>query len=198
MDIIFATGNKGKLKEVKGIFQDTSHKIISLNELTGVPEIVEDGITFEENARIKAVTIYDLFRSPVIADDSGLAVDQLHGEPGVYSARFAGENATDEANNRKLLDELSRLPEPHPARFICCAVYYDGQSCLKAFGEIPGRILSQPRGVHGFGYDPLFLPEGYQKTMAEISLDEKNKISHRAKAFNLLKDIMRRDGKYET
>lgn len=198
MDIIFATGNKGKLKEVKAIFQDTSHKIKALNELTGVPEIVEDGVTFEENARIKAVTIYDLFRIPVIADDSGLSVDQLHGEPGVRSARYAGENAADHDNNRKLLEEIKSFTEPHMARFICCAVYYDGESYLKAFGEIPGRIIPQPRGEHGFGYDPLFLPDGYEKTMAELGLDEKNKISHRAKAFNLLKDIMRREGKYET
>ncbi|MCU7505077.1 MAG: RdgB/HAM1 family non-canonical purine NTP pyrophosphatase [Ignavibacteria bacterium] len=198
MEIIFATGNKGKLKEVKAIFQDTSHKVISLKELTVIPEIVEDGLTFEENARIKAVTIYDLFRKPVIADDSGLSVDQLQGAPGVYSARYAGENATDLDNNKKLLRELQNLPEPHPASFICCAVFYDGCTYLKAFGEIPGRIIGEPRGEHGFGYDPLFLPEGYDKTMAEISLDEKNKISHRAKAFNLLKDIMRRDGKYET
>ncbi|MGE5438370.1 MAG: RdgB/HAM1 family non-canonical purine NTP pyrophosphatase [Bacteroidota bacterium] len=198
MDIIFATGNKGKLKEVKAIFQDTSHNILSLKELTDVPEIVEDGITFEENARIKAVTIYDLFRLPVIADDSGLAVDQLQGAPGVYSARYAGENATDLDNNNKLLEELKKFPEPHSARFICCAVYFDGCTYLKAFGEVPGTIISEPKGEHGFGYDPLFLPEGYTKTMAEISPDEKNKISHRAKAFNLLKDIMRRDGKYET
>ncbi|HEX2867463.1 MAG TPA: RdgB/HAM1 family non-canonical purine NTP pyrophosphatase [Ignavibacteriales bacterium] len=198
MDIIFATGNKGKLKEVKAIFQDTTHKIKGLNELTGVPEIIEDGVTFEENARIKAVTIYDLFRIPVIADDSGLSVDQLHGEPGVRSARYAGENASDHDNNMKLLEEIKKFPEPHSARFLCCAVYYDGVSYLKAFGEIPGRIILQPRGENGFGYDPLFLPDGYEKTMAEVGLDEKNKISHRAKAFNLLNDIMRREGKYET
>ncbi|MCU7494289.1 MAG: RdgB/HAM1 family non-canonical purine NTP pyrophosphatase [Ignavibacteria bacterium] len=198
MEIIFATGNKGKLREVKAIYHEAGLNIKSLKELTGVPEIIEDGLTFEENARIKAVTIYDLFRIPVIADDSGLAVEQLQGRPGVYSARYAGENATDEDNNRKLLTELSLLPEPHPAKFVCCAVFYDGERCLKAFGEIPGRIIKSPKGKHGFGYDPLFMPQGFARTMAEMDIDEKNKISHRAKAFNLLKDIMRRDGKYET
>src|SRR5512138_2398728 len=127
MEIIFASGNKGKVKEVKAIFGNSKFKIISLEELEDVPEIIEDGNTFEENARIKAEVIFAKFNKPTIADDSGLAVEQLNGEPGVYSARYAGEGCTYDDNNRKLLKELSEYSEPHNAKFICCAVYYDGK-----------------------------------------------------------------------
>jgi XTP/dITP diphosphohydrolase len=188
MEIIFASGNKGKVKEVKDLFADTQFTIISLDELKDVPEIIEDGNTYEENARKKAETIYNVFKQPVIADDSGLNVNQLNGEPGVYSARYAGEGCTYDDNNRKLLKELSGYPEPHIAEFICCAVYYDGKNYFSVLGKLPGRIINDLRGHQGFGYDPIFLPQGYEKTLAELSLPEKNKISHRSKAFNSLKN----------
>ena len=143
--------------------------------------------TFEGNAKIKAKLIYDKFKFPTIADDSGIIALQLGNEPGVISARYAGENATDEENNRKLLQRLSSFPEPHKGKFICSAVYYFGADFIVAMGEIAGRIIKEPRGTNGFGYDPLFLPDGYDKTTAELPPDIKNKISHRYKAFNQLK-----------
>jgi XTP/dITP diphosphohydrolase len=188
--IIFATKNKGKLKEVRHIFEGSSFEIISLTDLENIPEVIEDKETFEENALKKAVTIFEKFGVPVIADDSGLAVEQLNWEPGVYSARYAGENATDEMNNLKLLEELRNKPEPHKGKFICAAVYYDGTATIKAYGEVGGRIIKQERGSNGFGYDPLFIPDGFEKTSGELELSEKNKISHRAKAFRHLRNLL--------
>ena len=188
--IIFATKNTGKLREVSHIFGDKDFELLSLNDFNNVEEIVEDGNSFEENAVKKAKFIFEKFKVPVIADDSGLVVEQLNYEPGIYSARYAGENATDEENNLKLINNIKNFPQPHKAKFICAAVYYDGRKLLTAHGEIEGQIIHQPRGKNGFGYDPLFLPDGYNQTTAELSLDEKNKISHRSKAFkSLLKMI---------
>ena len=189
-DIIFATGNEGKLREVKKIFADTGYNIISIKDLDGVPEIIEDGETFEDNAFIKADTLYNLFKIPTIADDSGLAVDQLDGRPGVYSARYAGENCTYEDNNKKLIGELSEFDAPHPAQFICCAVYVDQNSRKAVEGVLKGNIINEFRGQNGFGYDPVFIPENFDKTLAEISLEEKNSISHRGKALSALKGVL--------
>ncbi|MGE5402510.1 MAG: RdgB/HAM1 family non-canonical purine NTP pyrophosphatase [Ignavibacteriales bacterium] len=198
MNIVFASGNKGKIKEIKDLFSGTGYDVISLFELGGVPDITEDGSTFEENAKKKAFTIYENLKVPIIADDSGLAVDQLNGAPGVYSARYAGDNVTYEDNNNKLIKELWTYSEPHPAKFICCAVYFDGKTYLTATGELPGRIIKEFRGEHGFGYDPIFVPEGYDRTLAELSLEEKNRISHRAKAFNKLKKLLTGENRNET
>lgn len=188
--IIFATKNPGKVKEVSHIFGDKDFELLSLNDFNNICEIVEDGSSFEENSIKKAKSVFEKFKMPVIADDSGLVVEQLNGEPGIYSARYAGENATDEENNLKLINNIKSFPQPHKAKFVCAAVYYDGTKLLTAQGEIEGQIIHQPRGKNGFGYDPLFLPDGYNQTTAELSLDEKNKISHRSKAFkSLLKKI---------
>ncbi len=188
--IICATQNTGKLKEVSQILGDKYFELLSLNDFNNVGEIVEDGNSFEENAIKKAKYVFEEYGLPVIADDSGLVVEQLNGEPGIYSARYASENATDEENNLKLITNLKELPQPHIAKFVCVAVYYDEYKTLTATGEIIGRILLEPRGSNGFGYDPLFLPDGYNQTTAELDLNEKNKISHRAKAFkSLLKMI---------
>lgn len=184
--IIFATKNLGKLKEVKHVISEREIELLSLNEFDNVGEIVEDGNSFEENAIIKAKHVYKLFGIPVIADDSGLVVEQLNGEPGIYSARYAGMNATDEENNLKLISKLLHLPQPHKAKFVCAAVYFDGKRLIKSEGEVIGQILHEPRGTNGFGYDPLFLPNGFSKTTAELELEEKNKISHRSKAFKSL------------
>ena len=184
--IIFATKNAGKVREVAHILGEEYFELLSLNDFNNVGEIVEDGNTFEENAIKKAKYVYGKYGLPVLADDSGLAVEQLNGEPGIYSARYAGENATDEENNLRLIEKVKDLPEPHRAKFVCAAVYYNGNIILNAVGEVIGRLLLEPRGKNGFGYDPLFLPDGYDQTTAELSLDEKNKISHRSKAFNLL------------
>lgn len=183
--LFFASKNKGKIREVASIFGD-GVEIVSPLDYDETFEVIEDGDTFESNAIKKAREAYERFGTPALADDSGLVVDQLDGAPGVYSARYAGEPGDDEANNRKVLRELDGKPEPHAARFVCCAVYHDGAETVVATGKIEGRIIHTPRGENGFGYDPLFLPEGYDRTTAEMSLEEKNKISHRARAFTEL------------
>jgi XTP/dITP diphosphohydrolase len=185
-ELIFASKNKGKIREVRYIFSYTEFKITSLLDLDVKFEIEENGKTFEENAKLKALEVYNTFRLPVIADDSGISVEQLNGAPGVYSARYAGENAADEDNNNKLLNELKKFTEPHYAKYVCCAVYYNGSRQVISYGEIKGRIIKSPRGDKGFGYDPLFLPDNYDLTMAELEPEVKNRISHRAKAFNEL------------
>ncbi len=188
MEIVFATGNKGKLEEVQKIFEDKNIKILSLEDIGFNKDIVEDANTFEGNAFIKAETIYKQYQLPVMADDSGLAVDILNGQPGVYSARYAGENATYADNNKKLLSELKGLCEPYSAKFICCAVFVNKDERIAVSGELPGKIVNEFKGQNGFGYDPIFQPDGFNITLAEMTLEEKNKISHRAKAFNLLKE----------
>lgn len=188
MIIVFATKNEGKAKEVANIFNSSEIEILSLKGIEDVPDVLEDGKTFEENAKKKAAAFYEVLRIPVLADDSGLIVDKLNGAPGVFSARYAGENATDEDNNDKLMKELENYSQPYLAKFVCCAVYYDGKSFTSSFGELTGEIIKTKRGTNGFGYDPYFLPLGYDKTTAELSLEEKNKISHRAKAFLSLQD----------
>lgn len=186
-ELIFATGNKGKLAEVQKIFENTNFKIISLYEHGDVPEIEETGSTFAENALIKAEAIFSIYGKPVVADDSGLAVEQLNGEPGVYSARYAGENCTYDDNNKKLIKVLQQYDTPHKAKFVCSAIYFDGESKITAVGELHGEIIPEYRGENGFGYDPIFLPNGFDRTLAELTTEEKNEISHRAKAFNKLK-----------
>lgn len=190
MRIIFATQNKGKSTEVKNLFEGTKYEIITLADLGNDIEIEETGETLYENALIKAKTVYDIYKLPVISDDSGLMIDQLEGRPGVYSARYAGENCTYDDNNQKVIRELKPFPIPHRAKFVSHALYFDGEKDLSGVGELPGNMIDEPRGTFGFGYDPIFVPDGYDKTLAELSLEEKNKISHRARAFNKLKEIL--------
>lgn len=185
--IIFASKNEGKVKEVRHILNGINAEIFSLNDVGFIDEIPETADTFVGNAKIKAESIYYKFKLPTIADDSGIVAIQLGNEPGVYSARYAGENATDDKNNNKLLKKLKSFPEPHKGKFVCAAVYYFGDDFIVAMGEIIGSIIKKPRGTNGFGYDPLFLPEGYDKTTAELPPEIKNKISHRFRAFNQLK-----------
>lgn len=187
MKIIFATQNPGKAKEVKAIFANSSFEIISLYDLGNKIDVEETGVTFRDNAFLKAKTIYNIYKEPVVADDSGLSIEQLEGRPGVYSARYAGENCTYEDNNLKVIDELKDLPEPHKAKFISHAVFYDGEKEIEAVGELPGVLIKEQRGTGGFGYDPIFIPDGFQNTISELSFEEKNKISHRAQSFNQLK-----------
>ena len=186
-EIIFASLNPGKVKEVKSILADSDIKIISLIDLNDYVDILEDGSTFEENARKKARHVFNKYKLPVFADDSGLSVDKLGGRPGVHSARYSGPNATSKQNILKLIKELSQYSAPHYAVFICYAVYYDGKHFVSAIGECKGMINLNPKGYSGFGYDPLFVPENYELTMAELSPEVKNKISHRYKAFTELK-----------
>jgi len=188
--IFFATNNKGKYKEVSEIFTD--YDVDYLGNYPDFPEIIEDGETYEDNAKIKAFAVYKKFNIPVIADDSGLGVEQLDGRPGVYSARYAGENCTYDDNNNLLLKELQNFPIPHPASFFCCSVYYDGKNYLTAMGELKGVIIKEKLGGNGFGYDPIFKPMGYNNTLAELPLEEKNKISHRGKSFRELKLMIKK------
>ena len=188
--IIFASKNKGKIEEVRYILSDLHTEIISLADINESIDIDENGNSFEENALIKAKQVYEKFNIPTIADDSGLVVEQLNNEPGIYSARYAGEPSNDSDNNRKLLGELKNYPEPHHAKFVCAAVYYDGENTYTTVGEIKGRIIDEERGKNGFGYDPLFVPDGYSITSAEMEPELKNKISHRFNAFSQLKQLL--------
>lgn len=187
--IVAASRNEHKIKEIDEITSKFGLKIISRDD-AGVPnvEIEEDGATFEENSFKKAYEIMKFTGKTSIADDSGLEVEYLHGAPGVYSARFAGEDANDKKNNEKLMSLLEDLPyKEKRARFVSVItmVYPDGKK-LVARGECYGHILSEPIGDNGFGYDPLFVPDGYQRTFAQLTSEQKNKISHRAKALEKL------------
>ncbi len=160
-----------------------------MNDFPDAPEVIEDGETFLANALKKARTISDYTGLAAIADDSGLAVDYLGGRPGVYSSRFSGSGATDERNIAKLLEDLDGVPrEKRGAAFKCVLVLYERDGTFQSFeGSLEGYIGFSPRGFRGFGYDPVFIVPGYDKTVAEIEPDEKNRISHRGKAFEKLK-----------
>lgn len=192
--IIVATSNSGKLREIAELFGDMPYRLISMKDHWNADlDIEENGTTFLENACIKADWVFRSSNIYALADDSGLAVDALGGAPGVRSARFAGEPGTTAANNRKLLDMLGGVaPEKRSARFICCAVLrIDESTLLCAEGRCEGRIIEAPRGEGGFGYDPLFVPDGFDRTFAELTNDEKHRISHRGYAMRLLKEKLR-------
>lgn len=192
-EIILATGNKGKVKEFAGLLHGIAGKIIGLGDLESPPEIVEDGETFMENALKKARAIAEYSGKPALADDSGLAVDALGGGPGVYSARYAGERATDDENIDKLLRELGDA-QNRKARFVCfLALVTPGGEETVVSGECEGVILSERRGSGGFGYDPVFYLPEYGKTMAEIPPGLKNEISHRARAAEKLVRVLGRE-----
>lgn len=191
MVVVSATKNEHKLAEIREIVKLFGMEIKSQNEMGLADiEIIEDGETFEENSEKKAACIMKMSNNISIADDSGLSVDALNGQPGVYSARFAGEHADDKANNEKLLKLLSK-EQNRRAKFVCVItmVYPDGRK-LVARGECHGKIISEPRGKSGFGYDPLFVPDGYDKTFGELGAETKNKISHRAMALQQLKKLL--------
>ncbi len=191
--IVMASHNQHKIKEIEAITQKFGMPVISRDD-AGVPpvEIVEDGETFEENSLKKAQEIQKLCGRITLADDSGLEVDYLGGAPGVYSARFAGEDSSDAKNNEKLLKLLDGLKkDDRKAKFVSVItmVFPDGE-VLTARGECPGRIITAPAGENGFGYDPLFVPDGYDKTFAQLTAEEKNRISHRAKALEKLEQLL--------
>ena len=187
--ILIASKNPDKTKEISLIFNEV---LLSLNDLETVKEIEETGDTFAENSKIKAEYYYNCFKIPVIADDSGLVVPALNGKPGVYSARYAGENADYRENNSKLLNEMKNLKgDERSAFFICHAVFFNGIEFIEAEGKVNGYIIEELKGNFGFGYDPLFFIRQLGKTFAEISLSEKNKISHRFIAFSKLKQKMK-------
>ena len=190
-EILIATQNVGKAKEFEAIFKEKGYAIKTLLDYPDVPDVEETGKTFEENARLKAETIAEVFQCVVLADDSGLKVDALNGQPGVYSARYAGERKSDAANNAKLMHELYGVEgDKRSAQFHCTLVLAaPNQESLVVTGEVPGVIGTIPRGENGFGYDPLFFVPEFDKTMAELTSEEKNKVSHRAKAIENLAKV---------
>ncbi|MCE5287106.1 MAG: XTP/dITP diphosphatase [Pelosinus sp.] len=195
--IVVATHNQGKVGEIEAMLRNFAAEVTSLAAYENIPEAVEDGQTFQENAILKA-RHYALYTSEVcLADDSGLEVDVLKGAPGVYSARYAGVEATDEENNQKLLAELKGVPEKkRTARFRCVLAVVDGDKVLyTANGTIEGVILEGPKGQGGFGYDPLFFVPSLGKTLAEVTMAEKNSISHRGQALRALSDMLAEESK---
>lgn len=187
--IVLASGNAGKVKEINALLQSHGIEIVSQNEFN-VPEAVEDGLTFVENAIKKARNACKHTGLPSIADDSGIEVDALHKAPGIYSARYAGEDANDAKNNAKLLEALKDVPQAErSARYQCVVVYMQSENDptpIITQGTLEGRILSSPQGDGGFGYDPLFWLEEKNCSAAQLSLQEKNKISHRGLALQAL------------
>ncbi len=187
MKIFLATGNKHKIKEIEKIFKMDNVEILSINDGIEIPEVEEDGITFEENSKKKALEIAKFTNMITIADDSGLCVDALNGAPGVYSARYAGEHGNDLDNNKKLVKELQGI-ENRKARFVAVITLAKPTGETYSFrGEVEGEIIDNPQGTEGFGYDPHFFMKEYGKTLAEIP-EIKNKISHRARALEKLKE----------
>ena len=191
--IIFATGNKDKMKEIRQILADLGMEIISMKEAGVDIDIVEDGMSFEENAEIKARTVSRVRTNDIVlAEDSGLEIDYLDKAPGIYSARFAGEDTSYDIKNRIFLDRLEGVPdEERTARFVCAvaAVFPDGTS-ETVRETIEGRIAHEPAGENGFGYDPIFYVPEYECTTAEMSAELKNELSHRGKALRSMKRIL--------
>jgi len=184
VQIVLATHNKHKQQELALALADFKHQILSLDDFPQIGEIAETGTTLLENSLIKARTVNQLTGLPAIADDTGLEVDALGGAPGVYSARWAGDNAGYRENNLKLLTELAEIPaDQRSARFRCFISYVDQNLELWANAKVEGIILKEPVGQAGFGYDPLFFVPGLNKTLAQLSAEEKNRISHRGLAI---------------
>lgn len=193
--LLVATKNEGKATEIKELIGAFFEEVLTLNDLDKSLNIIENGKTFEENAYQKAKSVHSLYSSygfSTLADDSGLEVDALNGAPGVFSARYAGEAATDEDRINKLLDELKDVPlEKRSARFVCALVFIDENGrTYQTKGVCEGKIGFLPEGQNGFGYDPIFIPNGYNVSFAQIPSTVKNKISHRAKAFEKLRAIL--------
>lgn len=189
MRILIASNNAGKIKEFEEMLQPLGHEVVSLREAEIDIEVEETGETYFENAYLKAKALFDLTGMPTLADDSGLSVLALHGRPGVYSARYAGVNATDEENNKRLLKEMINIPESkRGAAFVCELVFIasdlpEGVPYLHTTGQVVGEITNEPKGTNGFGYNPVVYYPPLDKTFAEMDSNEKNGISHRAEAL---------------
>lgn len=191
--IIFATGNAGKMKEIRNILSDLPVQVLSMKEVGIQTDIVEDGKTFAENAVIKARAIMQLTGEVVLADDSGLEIDYLNKEPGIYSARYMGEDTSYRIKNANLIQRLEGVPdEKRTARFVCAiaAAFPDG-TVKTTEGTIEGRIGYEEKGGNGFGYDPIFYVPEFECTTAELSEEQKNKISHRGRALAEMKEILK-------
>ena len=192
--LVFATGNKDKMREIREIMADCAVEILSMKEAGIVTDIVEDGKTFEENALIKARAVAEHTDGIVLADDSGLEIDALNKEPGVYSARYMGEDTSYSIKNRNLIDRLEGVPkEKRTARFVCAiaAVLPDGQE-LVTRQTMEGYIGWEPEGENGFGYDPIFYLDEFGCSSAALSREQKNAISHRGKALRAMKELLKK------
>ena len=192
MKLILATSNKGKVKEIKALCKD--YEVIPYSELIEEFEIIEDGKTFKENALIKARAVFNVLNDSnviVLADDSGISVDVLGGEPGIYSARYAGKDATSEDNLKKLMNDIkAKNVDSSPAYYTAAIAIVTKDAEFSVHGWMHGKALSYARGTNGFGYDPMFIPEGYYKTVGELDEATKQKLSHRAKALKLAKFVL--------
>lgn len=192
--IVFATGNQGKMREIRKILGDMDVEILSMKEAGISVDIIEDGTTFEENAIIKAKAVARETKYIVLADDSGLEIDYLNKEPGIYSARYLGEDTSYDIKNRNLIERLEGVEdEKRTARFVCAiaAAMPDGE-IITTHGVIEGRIGYEPKGSNGFGYDPIFYVPEYGCSSAELSEEEKNAISHRGKALEAMKEELKK------
>lgn len=191
--IIFATGNQGKMKEIKMILADLDVQVVSLKEAGIEADIVEDGATFQENAVIKAKTIMEMTGDIVLADDSGLEIDYLNKEPGIYSARYMGEDTSYDIKNNNLIGRLNGVPhEKRTARFVCViAAAFPNGEILTTEGTIEGMIGYEIKGSNGFGYDPIFYLPQYKCTTAELDMELKNELSHRGKALRAMKEQLK-------
>lgn len=190
--IVFATGNVGKMREIRMIMEDMGMEILSMKEIGINPDIVEDGTTFTENAIIKAKAVAALTDAIVLADDSGLEIDALNKEPGIYSARYMGEDTSYRLKNANLIERLEGVPdEKRTARFVCAiaAVLPNGE-LLTTLGTVEGRIGYEEKGANGFGYDPIFFLPEFGCTSAELTDEQKNEISHRGKALRAMKELL--------
>jgi len=200
MRLLIATRNRGKATEIRallGLGLQKNVEVLTLPDMHNVTEPREEGKTFAENARIKALHYAMQCKILCVADDSGLSVNALGGRPGVQSARYAGPQTTDEKNIVFLLEELVSCPKPWTAAFICvAAAALPGRVVAEATGRVDGEIIETPRGTSGFGYDPIFRVKGSPKTMAELTTEEKNKISHRGEAIRILIDELRNSGMF--
>jgi XTP/dITP diphosphohydrolase len=191
-EVIIATKNPGKAREFEHIFAPRGIEVLTLLDFPEIPDVEETGTTFEENAILKAEAVSQALGKMVIGDDSGLIVDALEGRPGIFSARYAGEQKNDQDNMNKVLSELQGIPEEkRSARFYCAlAVAVPGQETMTVSGTCEGRILEERRGSYGFGYDPVFYVPEKGFAMAELTSDEKSKISHRANALRKLDVVL--------
>jgi XTP/dITP diphosphohydrolase len=192
--IVIASSNAGKIREIRELFHDLPIEWIPMAEVGSPPHIEETGETFQANALLKAQAISEWSGLPAFSDDSGLAVDALDGTPGVRSARFAGPDATDDQNTALLLERLKDVPEDRrTARFHAVVILYESaRDVIEAEGTCEGRIALAPAGSHGFGYDPVFIPTGETRTFAQLGAEVKNRISHRARALERLRDALER------
>lgn len=189
--VFLATKNENKVVEIKPILQDLNVKLVSIVDHHKIPDAIEDGQTFTENARLKAIHYFNYLQKPVMADDSGLVVPALNGEPGIFSSRYGGEKSNYSLNNQKLLKNMSHLTgDERYAYFVCSVVYKDEHTEIVAEGKCEGIITTESKGKGGFGYDPVFEIPELGKTFAEIPAEHKNKISHRFRAFNKLAKML--------